>query len=967
MTRLDPPQPSSARAFSPRFVEHHELSSMRSDEFPAGAAVWPADLSRRRFLQLMGASLLLGAVNGCNRPPKEEIVPYTVPPEAGFGADALYYASAFSFEGFARGVLVTSTSGRPIKIEGNPAHPESSGATDTFTQASILELYDPDRSRAVLHRQEPTPAEAFNDAWLQRRRFFEENGGAGLALLTEPTTSPSLLREIHGLLDHFPQARWYQHTPLVRYDRGGRQLDYDFERADVIFALEADPLFFHPAALRYSRAFATRRRVRQGQVRANRLYVAEGGLSITGSMADLRLPSSPTRWPTLLNAVTTTIEGGILPPGLSTSEQNFIQSLARDLRAAGAKALCVVGPQLPESIQIWAEQLNTRLGSYGTTVRQRPAARSDGDARSAGSLPKLVSEMENGKLNTLFLIEANPVYTAPADLEFARRLAKVPHTVHFGLHRDETAAGCEWHVPASHYLEAWSDLRAYDGTVSIVQPLIEPLHGTVSTVEFIHRLVDPASRSGYELVRETWSRQGPVDTFDARWRGWLDAGVIDGSAFPAVPDLPSTSSAIARLPEANETPALTVLLRPDASVLDGRWANNAWLQELPRPFTHLAWDNALLIAPALAQAHGLTNGDVVLLRGETRSIEVPICIVPGQPEKTASLFLGYGRTSGGSVAQGCGFNAYPLRTSASPWSFAVVDLRKTGRRYDLVSTREHHSMEGRDLVRVLEASQVADHRPEVAERPSLYPEDQYKSYAWAMSIDLSTCIGCNACVVACQAENNIPVVGKEQARRGREMHWLRVDRYYEGDAANPRLLHQPVPCMHCEKAPCELVCPVGATVHSAEGLNDMVYNRCVGTRYCSNNCPYKVRRFNFLDYTPPEGSPVYLQSNPSVTIRARGVMEKCTYCVQRINAGRIRAEKENRRVRDGEVKTACQQVCPVEAIVFGDKNDPHSAVAQLKRETTDYALLAELNTQPRTTYLMRVVNRGTAPEKGAQA
>ena len=950
----------------------------RSDEFPTDAAVWPADLSRRRFIQLMGASIALAGVGGCNRPPSKEIVPYTVAPEAGEGAEAIYYATAFAWEGYARGVLVASHNGRPTKIEGNPEHPESLGATDIYTQAAILSLYDPDRSRAPRVRGEPSSWEGFDRAWSVRRATLLNNRGRGLALLTEPTTSPTYLREIYHLLDAFPEAKWYQYTPLARYDRAGTQLDYDINRADVVFSIESDIFGAHPAAIRYSRAFADRRRVVNGQSNPPRLYALESSPTITSSLADARLPASPHRWMLILEQLGATLgvsfNGAGTPAGPSSpssvkepdalrpEEARFVEMLARDLRVRAPRVLCVVDAALPDFFHAWADAINRHFGSIGVTVRARVAQRSDADPRAAGELSSLLEAIDQKSVSDLILLETNPVYTASKD-GFAERLRSVAFSAHLGCHFDETAETSTWHLPQSHFLETWGDLRAYDGTVAMVQPLIEPLYETTSPLELLRRISSAPQSSAYDLVRAYWKDARP--DFDVNWRRWLDRGVIANSAAPLVevgafsPNLSNESPLDAK--------AVAILFKPDPTLADGRWANHPWLQELPKPFTHLVWDNAALISPRFAEERKLENSDEIRITTSEGTLRVPVWIVPGHADNCVTLHLGSGRTRVGSVGEGRGVDVYPIRPARTRWLGNAQTIEKTGRHHDLVSTHSHFSTQSREPVKTIPLADLPHATREKNEYESLYPKVTYTTYAWGMSIDLNTCNGCNACVIACQAENNIPVVGKEQAQRGREMHWIRIDRYYNGDPSNPRILQQPVPCMHCENAPCELVCPVAATVHSSEGLNDMVYNRCVGTRYCSNNCPYKVRRFNFFDYRPPAGSTEYLQDNPNVTVRERGVMEKCTYCVQRINAARIRAEREQRKVRDGEIIPACAQACPVEAIVFGDINDPQSRVSQRKQEQIDYALLGELNTKPRTTYLARIVDEISPARAGGAA
>jgi molybdopterin-containing oxidoreductase family iron-sulfur binding subunit len=932
----------------------------RSDEFAPGASEWLPELSRRRFLELMGASLALAGLGACNRPPQKTIVPYVTPPERDLLDATLYYATAMPWEGYARGLLALSHSGRPTKLEGSPAHPDSLGATDILMQAAVLSLYDPDRSRTPRRHDLPVAWSAFEDEWLAAHRELTDGKGAGLAVLTEPTTSPTFLRGIHELLDRFPAARWYQHTPLSRYDDQGEQEDYDFARADVVLAIDADFLFSHPSSLRYARAFAGRRRIDHGKVNANRLYAIEPAPSITGSMADHHLPASPDHLRRLLVAIENALEGRDVAGTFTDHERRVVRAIARDLRARAPNVLCVAGEHTGPDVRAWAARMNARLHADGNTRHALPAVRSDADPRAAGDLSALVQAMDAGKITTLVVASANPAYTAPRDVPFAAALKKVRRRIHLGMHHDETAALCEWHIPESHFLESWADVRAYDGTASIIQPLISPLYESRSPAELLFFLSTPLGRPDYDLVRETWQKAGATSgDFEAAWRQWLNQGVIDGTANSRTP--PKAAPDAGRLSAPAPARELTIVIRPDPNVRDGRWANHGWLQELPKPNTQLVWDNPALISPEFAGAHDLKNGDLLTLRTAGAAVDVAVWVAPGVANDCVLVYLGYGRTRAGLIGTSLGFDAYAFREARRPWLAPVVETTRKDGRVLLVSTHAHFSMEGRDLVRTAKATdpeRTAGRPPETP--PSLYPEWKYDGYRWGMLIDLGTCIGCKACVIACQAENNTPVVGKDQVSRGREMHWIRVDQYYDGDPSNPDILHQPVPCMQCEKAPCELVCPTAATVHSSEGLNDMVYNRCIGTRYCSNNCPYKVRRFNFLDYREPRDSPVYLQKNPDVTVRARGVMEKCTYCVQRINAARITAEREDRRIRDGEVRTACQQACPTEAIVFGDLNDPKSKVRARKAEPTHYVLLEELNTQPRTTYLAKTTNKSDA-------
>ncbi|MEO6875243.1 MAG: TAT-variant-translocated molybdopterin oxidoreductase [Opitutaceae bacterium] len=928
-----------------------EFQARLAKEFPFVATLPPSEVDRRNFVKLMGASIALAGLSGCVRRSLDKIVPYVVAPELAIPGRPEFYATAMPAEGYARGIVVESHLGRPTKIEGNTDHPESLGATDAITQAAILSLYDPDRSREPRRQGQPAGWSAFDSEWAEHQATLLASQGEGLALLTEPTSSPSVRLELESILRKFPKARWYQHTPLAAYEMDGLQPDYDFDAADVVFTIGSDCLYRHPAAVRYGRAFAGRRRVVDGRIRMNRFYALEATPTVTGTLADFRLPGSPARMRVVLDALAQTLtQGAPSASGLSPAEDRFVTALAADLRLHAPAVVCVAGPEEDADLQRWAFALNAHLGAGEKAVRFLAPVRSDSDPASAGNLAALTAVMHRREVSQLFVLGSNPVYTAPADLDFVSALSQVPFTVHLGGHADETALRCTWHLPESHWLETWSDLRGYEGTPTILQPLIEPLFNTRSSLEILRELSTGPGTKAYEIVRETWQDGQDAEAFDLRWHRWLNVGVVDGPTAPMVaPSVDRTFPVLAR----PASDALTVLLlQPDPTVSDGRWANNSWLQELPKPLTTLTWDNAALLSPAYATQLGITNGDVLALSVGADSLDVAAWIVPGHAVGCVTLSLGYGRTAAGSVGTGYGFNAYQLRSTDALWQRPGLNIRTTGRRYALAATQQQFGMAGRDLVRVVAPDALSV--PPPAASPTLYPLWKNGGYAWGMSIDLSTCLGCSACITACQAENNIPVVGKEQVARGRQMHWIRVDTYFSGDPANPRVVHEPVPCMQCENAPCELVCPVGATVHSSEGLNDMVYNRCVGTRYCSNNCPYKVRRFNFFDYRSPSGALSHLQENPDVTVRERGVMEKCTYCVQRINAARISAQKENRPIRDGEIKTACQQACPAEAIVFGNLADPHSRVSHRKREPTNYILLEELNTRPRTTYLAKV-------------
>jgi molybdopterin-containing oxidoreductase family iron-sulfur binding subunit len=972
-------------ARAPQFLEYLHR------EFPEQASSLEDPEGRRGFLKMMGASLALAGLTGCTRQPEEKIVPYVKPPEDVVPGRPLFFATAVTVGGYAKGVLVESHMGRPTKVEGNPDHPASLGATDVFAQASVLDLYDPDRSQTLTYLGEIRPWGSFLAAVKAALDAQRPGKGAGLRILTETVTSPTLAAQIQDVLAAYPSARWHQYDPVgtdsVRAATAQAlgtpsEILYDFDKADVILCLDADFVGTGPANLRLIRAFASRRRLggEQSPAGMTRLYVAESSPSLTGALADHRLPLRASEVLDFARAVAAGVgvpaEGGTLPAA-GSPRALWVAALVKDLQAHAGRCVVMAGPWQPTAVHALAHAINQKLGNVGQTVAYAPSVEAHPVDQMA-SLRDLAAAMDAGQVQTLAVLGGNPVYDAPVDLDFARRMDKVPVRIHLGLHDDETAERCHWHVPAAHPLEAWSDARAFDGTVTIVQPLIAPLYaGCKSVHEVLAAFTDRPERSGYDILRDHWKAQGTVGADpEAAWQRALHDGVM---VMPAVPARPVTASPFSASSQASAPPAptspapqgLEIVFRPDASVRDGRFANNGWLQELPRPLTKLTWDNAALMSPRTAESLGVkveqtslgSYTDVVELRYRGRSVKAPAWIVPGHPDGTVTVHLGYGRTRAGRVGTGVGFNAYALRTSDAPWFGGGLEVKKTGGRYRLACTQDHWSMEGRNPVRagtLEEYEKEPGYAKEMAEEPppslTLYPSFKYTGHAWGMAIDLNSCVGCNACTIACQAENNIPVVGKDQVGRGREMHWIRVDRYYSGTVENPETHHQPVPCMHCENAPCEVVCPVAATTHSDEGLNDMVYNRCVGTRYCSNNCPYKVRRFNFFLYSDFDTPSLKLQKNPDVTVRSRGVMEKCTYCVQRINRARIDARNEGRPIKDGEIKTACQAACPGEAIVFGDINDPASRVAKLKAEPRNYGLLAELNTRPRTTYLAHVKN-----------
>ncbi len=942
-------------------------------EFPQGVTELLDPVSRRTFARLMGASLALAGITACTRQPAEKIVPYVKQPEEIVPGRPLYYATAMPMAGYAAPLIVESHEGHPTKIEGNPEHPVSRGATDVFSQASILGLYDPDRARTVTYRGDIRPWNDCRSALRAAADAARARGGEGIRLLTGSITSPTLASQIRRLQAELPKMVWHQWEPVGRDQaREGARLafgedvdaQYRFDQAQVILALDADVLGGGPLGVKYAREFAADRRVTGGRREMNRLYVVEPTPSVTGSIADHRLPlQAGLVGPFALALAAALGVPGASPPPAADQFSAWVAPLSRDLERHRGSCLVVAGDDQPAAVHAVVHAINQALGNVGrTVVYTEPVEANPIDQLS--SLRQLAADMGAGTVETLVVIDANPLYTAPADLGFDERLmGKVRLRVHLGLYHDETAAYCHWQVPAAHYLESWSDARAGDGTVTLIQPLVAPLYDGRTAHEVVGALLSSdTARSSHDTVRDYWQEQTKLkgDDFEKYWRKALHEGFVPdtGAAAKTVTARPVDPSSIPGGGKGRE-----IVFRADPAVFDGRFANNGWLQELPRPQTKLTWDNAALVSPATAARLGVENHQVVELRCRGRRVDAPIWILPGQAPDSVTVHLGYGRRRVGQVGKDVGVDAYALRTSLAPGSDYGLEVRPTGARHRLVSAQNQQTMEGRHIVRFATLEEYRKD-PEFAHRvvkkpaqaTTLYRDYEYKGYAWGMSIDLNTCIGCNACMVACQSENNIAVVGRDQVDRGRKMHWIRVDRYHIGDAERPTTFNQPVPCMQCENAPCELVCPVGATSHSTEGLNDMVYNRCVGTRYCSNNCPYKVRRFNFYlfqDWTTPQ---LKMLRNPDVSVRSRGVMEKCTYCVQRINGAKIEAEKAGRKVRDGDIVTACEAVCPTQAIVFGDINDPGSRVAKLKTESLDYGLLEDLNTRPRTTYLAALRN-----------
>lgn len=937
-------------------AESEEFTEIVRHEFPHLEQSVGA-IKRRDFLKILGATLALSGLTACVPQSSDKIVTYSEAPEELLPGKPLYFASAMPKDGYGLGVLVRSEMGRPTKVDGNPRHPISQGASDMFMQASILDLYDPDRSQKIT-------TQGVEKSWSDFAVALAAQTGPNLRILTGTVSSPSLADEIKAVLAKFPQAKWHQYSPL-HLNRGVLSqvfdqpvdVQYHFDKASVILSLDSDFLFREPGSLRYSQDFSAKRTPDNPM---SRLYVVESSLTLTGANADHRLAIRTGDVENFARALANKMGINAAASGAEVPGQTWIEPLAADLQAAGSSCLVIPGERQPAVVHAIAHAINQVLGAVGNTVIYTDPVEAN-PVDQLASLQDLAQDLNNGMVDTLLILEGNPAYNAPADFGFPDLIKKAKFSAYLGLYADETAALTTWHLPAAHYLEMWGDLRAYDGTTSIIQPLIEPLYGGKSTLEVLAVLLGQADAKGYDLVRTYWQEQITGGAFDVAWNQALRDGFIPNTRLAPKSTPPQVNpAALAAAAQSPEAGALEIIFEPDPTIWDGQFTNNAWLQELPKPLTKLTWDNAVLVSPKTAQRLNLNEEDIIQIKLNDRSLEAPVFIQPGQADDSLALSLGYGRSQGGKVLEGAGFNAYAIRASTALWFASNAEVSTTGKTYKLATTRDHQSLEGRDLIRSASQAEYQQH-PNFAQtltgpQPSLYDPVAYPGHAWGMAINLGTCIGCNACVLACQAENNILTVGKDQVNRSREMHWLRIDRYFQGSLEAPSVVFEPVPCMHCESAPCEPVCPVEATSHSAEGINEMTYNRCVGTRYCSNNCPYKVRRFNFYKYEDDTTPSLKAMRNPNVTVRPRGVMEKCTYCIQRVNAARIQSEITGQPIKDGDLLTACQQACPTHAIVFGDLNDTSSQVRNLKDTPLNYALIGELGTKPRTTYLAKVTN-----------
>ncbi len=944
------------------------------DKIREAAVLRQGGMDRRTFLKLMGSSLALtgvAAMTGCvaTSPPEGQIIPYVEVPEEIIPGKPLFFATSAVLGGMATGVLLETHQGRPTRIEGNPKHPASLGASDIKTQASILELYNPDRSIYVRNDGAIRSWDEFMAA-VETANVFAD-GGAGMRILTETVTSPALAAQINDLLEQNPGAKWYQYEPVAADNLvAGAEMAFgeavntvlNFEAAQIVLAIDGDFL----ENLAYARGFMAQRKVREGATTMNRLYAVESTPGNIGTVADHRLALRPSDIENFVRALAVALGvAGVAEPVGTPWDTVWFDAVVSDLEANPGASIVTAGMGMSPAVQALVHAINDALGNAGTTIIYGPPVQAN-PVVQATQIEELATEMRDGEVSALLILGGNPAYNAPANIGFADALALVPFSAHLSLYVDETSELATWHLPQTHFVEAWGDALAFDGTPSIVQPPIGALYEDVRSAHAVLAMLLGDERSGYDIVREYWQSEYSGGDFEAFWRKSLHDGVVDMTPDPVQPALDSGLGAAI---EAAGTPApfgLEIVFRPDPALFDGRFASNTWLQELPHPISKISWDTAAYLSPVTAEELGVENNDLVDILYENNVLQIPVWVMPGHADNTVTVYLGYGRGNCSELEEDLNFSAYAIRTSAAQWTGSGANIEAASGNYEIVTIRGEMDISEGDVEPIhfgflneYLQDPKSVHGKE-AKTISLLEPYEYDSYAWGMSIDLTSCIGCNACMIACQVENNIPNVGKEGIKQQREMYWIRVDRYYVEDTDETlRTHHQPVPCMQCENAPCEQVCPVHATVHGAEGLNQMIYNRCVGTRYCAANCPYSVRRFNFFDYV--DDAPIMEEwRNPNVSVRPEGVMEKCTYCVQRINAARIEARKENRLIRDGEVIPACGAACPTEAIIMGDLNDANSKVSMVKAEELDYGLLAKLNTQPRTTYLAALSNPNEA-------
>jgi molybdopterin-containing oxidoreductase family iron-sulfur binding subunit len=945
-------------------MNHAPISFFTRDDreviarFPVAAEL-AHNPDRRQFLRVMAASLALAGLAGCDDDdPRDAEVPPVRQSQGADPAHRLTYPSAALLDGFANGVRVTTSNGRPIKIEGNPDHPWSRGGTDIFAQASVLALYDPFRSQTVLQYGHDNSWQAFAAALAGPMAQFRANGGAGLRVLTGPATSPTLAAQRAALQNSMPHLHWHTHAAIgheALYESTQRVFGTKLEThlrvagARVIVVLDGDCLDAGPHQVGNAKQWAQARRDAAQQNTVLPLHSAGSVPGLTAAKADFSVTASPAEIVGLAEAFLSMATGGAQSTVPGHLAEWFKRASTALIQARGAGILhCGVwaAPEVMDAVH----RTNVALGNIGATVIHTAPVAPPGE-----TLVSLAEAMAGGEVQALLMLDTNPIYDAPPELGFAAKLSNIPLKIHAGLYADETAFACDWHLPLAHTLESWGDARALDGTATIIQPCIEPLYQGRAAIEILSLVADPAPQTAFALVRAYWQNQVPAESFEVFWHQALLEGFVRDTHLPAISVQPVAAAAPAsQKPEGG----LTLAFRPDPTIWDGSPANNAWLQELPKPQTKLVWENAVFVSPALASREYIAQGDVLRVQIGQESVTGPAWIFAGQADDVVAMTLGYGRRVPNQLADGLGIDAYALRSAATPWHRSGVVLTRLGQTRALASTLGHTALDaGADGAAFIRVQQMG--APAVGGGPSipptLYPKQDNDGRAWGMVIDLDSCIGCNACITACQAENNIAVVGRNQVLAGREMHWLRIEAETQGgNAGSQAAAFMPVPCMQCEQAPCEIGCPVEATLHDHEGLNLMVYNRCIGTRACSGYCPYKVRRFNYFDYAAGAAPSLRQQRNPDVTVRAGGVMEKCTFCVQRIAQARITADMGNGVIPDGSVRTACQAACPTDAITFGDMADPASAVARQKTDARNYALLGELNTRPRTTYLARL-------------
>ena len=981
-------------------AKNKEYQQFVEREFPEGASELKEGYSRRNFLQIMGASIALAGFAACRKPVKK-IVPFTTMPEYMVPGKQVFYATSAPANGYVTGLLVETNSGRPTKIEGNPDHPSSKGATNIHHQAAILDMYDPDRSRFVRHNNERSTWDAFAAAVQS-----EVTSDKRIAIITEPTSSPTALRLRRLIERRYPNTTWVTYSAFGEENQllgselaFGRKLRVapQLDRAKVIVSLDADFMGTSSDNVRNIRGYADGRRLASSNDDINRLYVVESNYSLTGSNADHRLRIKTGDIKPFLYALAAELSSTHSTlrafSGYSNaySDHEWIQTLAEELRNNTGESLVMIGADHDAESHAVVAVINQALGNAGNSVNYLEIPHAESTNQNV-AFSELIGEMQGGNIDAVFILGANPVFTAPANLDVASALRNVPFSAHLSNFVDETSRLTTWHINQAHFLEYWGDGLDFTGVPSVIQPMIMPLFDGKSELEVLGLLATGNTVDASEEVKATW-RPLLGSNFDTRWQEILHDGFRKDSSFTAANvTVSNTFTAVIGTSLSNvrvsSSDTYELVIKPDPKLLDGRHANNGWLQELPDPMTKITWDNVALMSPNTAERLGVsrrrfgeTAVNMVDITANGATLQLPVWVVPGHADQNITVYAGYGRDEIGNVANRVGKNVYGVRTSSSPLFISDAQVSLSRDRYEIATVQDHHSMEGRPLVREASLTEyrqdprfAADMvyvpgKKDGAEHPvtlftaQTFPEHQPQ---WGMTIDLATCIGCGVCTIACQSENNIPVIGKEEVRRGREMHWMRTDRYFSGDEnGDAKVVHQPVTCMHCELAPCEQVCPVAATTHSDDGLNQMTYNRCIGTRYCANNCPFKVRRFNFFNYPKyfltggDDPEVVQMAMNPDVSIRFRGIMEKCTYCVQRISRGKIATKLETGnsiKPADGTVKTACQQACPANAITFGDLTDENSIVSRTKRNERNYVMLEELGIRPRTSYLAKIRN-----------